>query len=151
MHCSIIFQFFLELMKVPRVESKLRVFLFKILFYSQVCCGTFMKFLRISWCACLNLCFISGFWFQKKLDHRKFFLWRGTLKMPMIVCWLFLFWITLPFTCIRFDNPSNWRKSWRKFYILEIRWIRELQEVLTFSWKVSCFSVWTVWPCCICW
>ncbi|XP_075479727.1 uncharacterized protein LOC142520574 [Primulina tabacum] len=29
-------QFFLELMKVPRVESKLRVFLFKILFYSQV-------------------------------------------------------------------------------------------------------------------
>ncbi|KAK4395930.1 Formin-like protein 20 [Sesamum angolense] len=31
-----IFQFFLELMKVPRVESKLRVFLFKIQFNSQV-------------------------------------------------------------------------------------------------------------------
>ncbi|GFZ07721.1 actin binding protein [Actinidia rufa] len=30
------FQFFLELMKVPRVESKLRVFLFKILFNSQI-------------------------------------------------------------------------------------------------------------------
>ncbi|PSR96629.1 Formin-like protein [Actinidia chinensis var. chinensis] len=29
-------QFFLELMKVPRVESKLRVFLFKILFNSQI-------------------------------------------------------------------------------------------------------------------
>ncbi|GMJ07766.1 hypothetical protein HRI_004445800 [Hibiscus trionum] len=29
-------QFFLELMKVPRVEAKLRVFLFKIQFYSQV-------------------------------------------------------------------------------------------------------------------
>jgi hypothetical protein len=30
------FQFFLELMKVPRVESKLRVFAFKITFSSQV-------------------------------------------------------------------------------------------------------------------
>lgn len=30
------FQFFLELMKVPRVESKLRVFSFKIQFGSQV-------------------------------------------------------------------------------------------------------------------
>lgn len=31
-----IFQFFLELMKVPRVESKLRVFAFTINFTSQV-------------------------------------------------------------------------------------------------------------------
>ncbi|KAF5758435.1 putative formin, FH2 domain-containing protein [Helianthus annuus] len=29
-------QFFLELMKVPRMESKLRVFLFKIQFNAQV-------------------------------------------------------------------------------------------------------------------
>ena len=33
-----VFQFFLELMKVPRIESKLRVFAFKITFSSQVYC-----------------------------------------------------------------------------------------------------------------
>lgn len=32
-----ILQFFMELMKVPRVESKLRVFAFKITFNTQVC------------------------------------------------------------------------------------------------------------------
>jgi hypothetical protein len=31
-----VLQFFMELMKVPRVESKLRVFSFKIQFHSQV-------------------------------------------------------------------------------------------------------------------
>jgi len=32
----VMFQFFIELMKVPRVESKLRVFAFKIQFGAQV-------------------------------------------------------------------------------------------------------------------
>ena len=36
LQCLFILQFFLELMKVPRVESKLRVFLFKIQFNTQV-------------------------------------------------------------------------------------------------------------------
>lgn len=36
--CAFIVQFFLELMKVPRVESKLRVFSFKIQFNAQVIC-----------------------------------------------------------------------------------------------------------------
>ncbi|XP_075505050.1 formin-like protein 20 [Primulina tabacum] len=43
-------QFFLELMKVPRVESKLRVFLFKIQFNSQV--SDFKKSLNIVNSAC---------------------------------------------------------------------------------------------------
>lgn len=36
MDILLMFQYFLELMKVPRVESKLRVFSFKIQFSSQV-------------------------------------------------------------------------------------------------------------------
>ncbi|GAA0167748.1 hypothetical protein LIER_43797 [Lithospermum erythrorhizon] len=43
-------QFFLELMKVPRVESKLQVFLFKIQFSAQV--TDFKKSLNTVNCAC---------------------------------------------------------------------------------------------------
>lgn len=43
-----LFQFFLELMKVPRVESKLRVFAFKIQFQSQVW-----------WCLLYFLCLVD--------------------------------------------------------------------------------------------
>lgn len=56
------FQFFLELMKVPRIESKLRVFAFSITFSSQVVCsGAFCFFysymqndFAISCCTCLH-------------------------------------------------------------------------------------------------
>ncbi|KAK4402274.1 Formin-like protein 20 [Sesamum angolense] len=48
--CFDFFQFFLELMKAPRVESKLRVFLFKIQFNSQV--FDFRKSLNVVNSAC---------------------------------------------------------------------------------------------------
>lgn len=38
LYTLVMFQYFLELMKVPRVESKFRVFSFKIQFRTQVCC-----------------------------------------------------------------------------------------------------------------
>lgn len=57
---SFMFQFFLELMKVPRVESKLRVFSFKIQFGSQVWwylhwLSDFERFIDLLWTSKLAL------------------------------------------------------------------------------------------------
>lgn len=60
-----VFQFFLELMKVPRVESKLRVFLFKIQFNSQVCL-IYMNFWKLLWCKLSKFAFCLRFLISKK-------------------------------------------------------------------------------------
>lgn len=64
-----VFQFFLELMKVPRVESKLRVFLFKIQFNSQVCVHLEILDEVFLWSS--EFSFISGLRLQEKLRHRE--------------------------------------------------------------------------------
>lgn len=56
-----LFQFFLELMNVPRVESKLRVFAFKITFSSQV----FLMWFHCSLCDCA----CNYYWCLLLFDH----------------------------------------------------------------------------------
>lgn len=149
----VFWQFFLELMKVPRVESKLRVFSFKIQFHSQVRWLSILSFFHM-----LLLLFLL---LRQPLSYISFrFLTLEIIWMLSILHlkrWvIFSFYVLLCLQksflngCISYTiitivlfrsgiRPS-WKESCKPSFLWVMLWTMELQEVSSNFLGSTCAS-----------
>lgn len=137
----VFWQFFLELLKVPRVESKLRVFSFKIQFCSQVRWPSILLFYQVLSGVVVTSAHVFRFFQVSDLrtslniinstSEEVSYVWIIVFSCIFEKVFLIIFvsYTTFTVVLIRSGIQSSWKGSCKPFFPLVMPWTMELQEV----------------------